>query len=199
MLSPIIPGRRVAPEHNSYRARANWQRLGNMARTQAKFGTTTPGAGRLGLAGTRGGKTDSLTKYMKALEGAADFPFRWRIADTELSRDFADLIDGRPVTARSVVQSERDLEPVLSVPFVMLQRREVFIGPPLRIGGTMTVNHAHLARLASSVIFAGQMTFGRAAPNKHVLLEWNADSGGYRSIDTQAPRTGLPMQKYRTL
>jgi hypothetical protein len=193
MLSPIIPGRRVAPRHNAARARANWHRLANLGRNQAVYGNTIPGGGRLGVAGTRGGETGSLTKYFDALAGNADFPYRWRIA----GNDFQDLIDRRPVTARAMVQGMPDLKPIMRVPFVMLRRGEAFIGPVLRIGGSMTVNHIHLARLASRVLFAGQMEFIARGVDRHTLVMWNNESGGYRSTNAQAAVCGLPMNIYQ--
>ncbi|MDB5870663.1 MAG: hypothetical protein JWQ07_105 [Ramlibacter sp.] len=131
---------------------------------QSMHGTTKPGAGRLGVAGTQGGEQTSLIKYFQALQGQTDFPFRWRIA----GGDFDNLMNGNQVTARPVVHGGVDMQPIMRVPFVMLRRGEVFIGPPLRIGGSMTVNHNHLARLATHILFAGQMDlqFGK---KKHCL------------------------------
>lgn len=182
--------------HDKFRAQANWRRAINMVLNNNKYNTLKPGNGVLGLAGTRGGTKESLTKYMKQVaDHHGEFPYRWRIADN----DFLNLVNGNKVTARSVVDSQPNLVPIMWVPFVMLQEDEIFIGPVLRIGGNMTVNHAHIARLSRKVLFAGQLNFGRLGNSKGKLLAWNADSGGYRCNDNQAEATGLPMGKYESI
>lgn len=119
-----------------------------------------------------------------------------------------DIRRRRVVTARpgalNAAPHQLSIIPVGPVPFVVTLAGQLRMGPPLRQGPGMTVNHGHISHMAVQVAFAGMLYFGgvydevsNTNGTRGVLHGWSNDSGGYRCSDHDARRVGLPMEMYR--
>jgi hypothetical protein len=65
-------------------------------------------------------------------------------------------------------------------------------GGPL--GGRL--NHAHIADMATTVLYAGTISFPGIGAVRWRLNFWNNDSGAYRCSPVTAPSAGLPMDRF---
>ena len=103
-----------------------------------------------------------------------------------------------------VVRSGGRLDPTIvatgALAFVIMNNGEFRVAPPLGIGGGGglggRINHAHIADMATTVIYAGTISFGTLGAARGLLNWWNNDSGAYRCSANTAPSAGLPMDRY---
>jgi len=169
------------------------------------------GHGFLDLRGTTGGAMERVQKFLKyAMEHHGVFPY-WLL----MAADKARLSRGEQVTARAgPFNTLGNIIPRGAVPFVVMTNGECRIGHPLRQGANVTVNHCYVSQMAGQVAFAGELRFGgvlvdneaealryqqlgRDPRTAGTLLSWSNDSGGYRCLDVDASRVGMPMDLYR--
>lgn len=77
--------------------------------------------------------------------------------------------------------------------FVIMSSGEFRVAPPL---GVTRLNHAHIADMATDVLYAGTIGFGIGGNKRGLLNFWNNDSGAYRCPQNAATVAGLPMERY---
>lgn len=86
--------------------------------------------------------------------------------------------------------------PMMAHAFVIMSDGEFRVAPPM--GQTGRLNHAHIADMATDVLYAGTISFGSLGTRQGVLDWWNNDSGAYRCPPNAATVAGLPMERYAT-
>lgn len=86
--------------------------------------------------------------------------------------------------------------PTMAHAFVIMSSGEFRVAPPMGVTGRF--NHAHIADMATDVLFAGTISFGALGTKRGVMDWWNNDSGAYRCPPNAATVAGMPMERYDT-
>jgi hypothetical protein len=91
-------------------------------------------------------------------------------------------------------KTKTDSKPCGALPFVVMLDGEFRVGP----SGVATarLNHAHIADMAPSVLYAGTLFFGNLS-SAGKFEGWNNDSGAYRCDPDKKELAGLPLNKWR--
>ncbi|MGC1275594.1 MAG: hypothetical protein WBC44_17945 [Planctomycetaceae bacterium] len=148
-------------------------------------------SGRVETEVLTGRTTGTQARYVtKQLQNGGVIPYYW------FDRSIVFNQPNQRIEMAAVQQGNAPARvvPSMAHAFVIMSNGEFRVAPPMTMTGRF--NHAHIADMATDVLYAGTISFGRIGQKKGLLDWWSNDSGAYRCPDSAAAVAGLPMERY---